>query len=252
MAKRLAPIPIIFYSALNNSSLFKVLLAWFLLIPGFSINAQDSLTAKDTLASGDTVEQPSGLDISSNDIKHTINSEILKDIKTAKALGAIGITTHFVGSFMFYTSQFNRSPGLYYSGFSLNTLGVIPSCIGATLVEDAVGEINQEFPKHRYWRYYGQSWAFWGLNFGINTTMLIIFGNGKGVTSPALPIILSIGSIVSNIAAEIYSGIAVIGPLLYARKAERFTKRRSVKLKFHLIPEYSLNGGKGIKFVCYY
>ncbi len=176
-----------------------------------------------------------------------IKSYLQKDFNTSRALGAVGCVTHFTGSMMMFASFFNRNPTLNWVGFGLDAIGPLPSCIGATLIETVMEEEDPSFPRHNYWARYGSSGVFWGLNLGLNIVGLVIVSN-RGFDSPVGPIVFLIASIVTYGAAEVYSGMATVGPLLYTRKAElRIQKRSAFKIK--ILPNFTTDGGKGVCIV---
>jgi len=175
-------------------------------------------------------------------------SYLQKDITISKMLGAIGCAAHFTGSIMVLTSLFTGDGVMNWVGGGLDILGPIPSCIGATLVEDAMEGDYPAFPRHKFWSYYATGGVFCAANIGTSIVQTAVLINRGGYQFHASPIIFLILEIITYGAGEAYLGRAAVGPLLYTRKAERAIQKTHA-FNFNIVPTFTFTGGKGVSFV---
>ncbi len=167
-----------------------------------------------------------------------------KDITAAKVLGTVGCITHFTGSMMIFSSFFTGDPIVNWIGTGFDIMGPLPSCIGASLIEDAMEEEDSSFPRNPYWSHYGTGSLFYAVNIGLGIAQFAILARQGGFVHPASPIVFVILSIGTYGAGEVYTGMATVGPLLYARKAERRLEKKNA-FSLRVLPSFTMNGGKG-------
>lgn len=178
--------------------------------------------------------------------KKSSKSHLHKDIVSSRVLGVSGCLIHFTGTVMLFTSIITEDPALFWIGIGMDFLGPIPSCAGASLIEDAMEEYST-FPRHRYWGFYATGAVFYGLYAVTNVAEFVAYSHG-GFQYNATETAFLVGRILTYIAAEIYSGIAAVGPLYYIRKAEHRIQKGSA-FNIRVLPNFTMNGGKGLSIV---
>lgn len=170
-----------------------------------------------------------------------------KDIINARVLGVSGCMIHFSGTIILISSIIIEEPTLFWIGIGMDFLGPIPSCAGASIMEDAMEEEYTSFPRHRYWGYYATGGVFYGLYAVTHVAEFVAYSHG-GFQYEATEIAFQVGRILTYCAAQVYSAIATIGPLYYIRKAEHRIQKGSA-FNIRVLPDFTMNGGKGVYIV---
>ena len=75
----------------------------------------------------------------------------------------------------------------------------------------------------------------------------MILSHGR-TTSSVGYIITAIAWVITYGAAEVYSGMTAIGPIVYARKAELRLQKKNT-FNFKVLPNFTLDGRAGVNFV---
>jgi len=186
--------------------------------------------------------------------------ELLQDIKRGAALSAWGTVIHlsgFVMSAVFIPMtmaelKYKDSKEFPYAycylglgGVALSLLGPISSCAGASLIEESMETQYERFPRQSYTGYYIKSVAFEAVAWTVNLVgSFIILKNDK---SEITPILMDVAFYSLDLGAELFRAKSAIGPLVYAKKAERYIQKQRHKksLTIHFMPVLPLDGRAG-------
>jgi hypothetical protein len=184
--------------------------------------------------------------------------EVNETLRQGLSLGALGTVLHFTGAIMhavalpmfLYDVQLNeKNPPfpttefiLAMAGMALNFSGTLPSCVGAGRVEMALEDADIPFLRNKYRTFYIRSWIYeiagWGL-YGLGAALL------RNTGEEIAPKIFLAGLYGIELGAEIYRAIATIGPIRYAKRAQRHISGEQ-RIELNLMPVLPVTGGIGV------
>lgn len=178
----------------------------------------------------------------------SLSPDISGHIKAGKGLGVLGIASWSFGkaleviglSIIFTGHTYDDLLGATFliTGITFDLYGVIPSCIGESIVINAIADSGVELSDKGF-KIKSRGKRMYGLHWGLMGTGAILTGIAFASSTP---ILLYMG-IAAGGAAELLRGVIAIMPLVRVRKVNRLINAR-------VSPAFNGKGGMGVALIC--